>query len=83
MGEDCMLWSYGKNGCLIRIALLKYTKDMISDKEKSYQDEIKTQIQTLKQQLQTVNMGFPLMNFNRDIEIDKNYPKLEGSLDYE
>lgn len=42
MGEDCTLWSYGKNGCLIRIALLKYTKGIISDKEKSYQEEIET-----------------------------------------
>lgn len=40
-------------------------------------------MQTLKQQLQTVDMGFSLMNFNRDIEIDKNYPKLQGNLDYE
>ena len=78
MGEDCALWSYGKDGCLIRIALLKYTKDMASDKEVSHEDELKAQIEILKQQLQAVSMGFPIMNFGNTI--DKDWSGLQGGL---
>lgn len=66
MGEDCALWSHSKDGCLVRIALLKYTVGMTSDKEVSREDELRTQIEILKQQLQAVSMGFPIMNFNTE-----------------
>jgi hypothetical protein len=70
MGEDCVLWSYGENECLIRLALLKYTYDMVSDKAVSRKDELETQIKILKQQLQAVSVGFPVMNFGNTIEKD-------------
>ena len=70
MGEDCQLWSQGKDGCLMRIALLKYTKDMASSKEVSREDELKAQIEILKQQLQAVSIGFPVMNFGNTIDKD-------------
>ena len=66
MGEDCVLWSDNKDGCLMRIALLKYTVGMTSGKEVSHEDELKAQIEILKQQLQAVSMGFPIMNFNAE-----------------
>ena len=78
MGEDCALWSHGKDGCLMRIALLKYTKDMTSSKEVSHEDELKAQIEILKQQLQAVSMGFPIMNFSNTI--DKDWSGLQGGL---
>ena len=78
MGEDCALWSHGKDGCLMRIALLKYTKDMASSKEVSREDELKAQIEILKQQLQAVSMGFPIMNFSNTI--DKGWSGLQGGL---
>lgn len=70
MGEDCALWSHGKDRCLIRVALLKYTKDMASSKEVSREDELEAQIKILKQQLQAVSMGFPVMNFGNTIDKD-------------
>ena len=78
MGEDCALWSYGKDGCLLRIALLKYTKDMASSKEVSREDELKAQIEILKQQVQAASLGFPIMNFGNTIE--KDWSGLQGGL---
>ena len=78
MGEDCVLWSYGKDGCLMRIALLKYTKDMASGEEVSREDELKAQIEILKQQMQAVSLGFPVMNFGNTI--DKDWSGLQGGL---
>ena len=78
MGEDCALWSHGKDGCLMRIALLKYTKDMTSSKEVSHEDELKSQIEILKQQVQAASLGFPIMNFGNTI--DKDWSGLQGGL---
>ena len=78
MGEDCALWSHGKDGCLVRIALLKYTKDMISSEEVSREDELKAQIEILKQQVQAASLGFPIMNFGNTI--DKDWSGLQGGL---
>ena len=73
MGKDCVLWSHDKGGCLMRIALLKYTKDMISSKEVSRED-----IENLKQQLQATSLGFPIMSFGNTI--DKDWSGLQGGL---
>lgn len=78
MGEDCALWSHGKDGCLVRIALLKYTKDMTSSQEVSREDELKAQIEILKQQVQAASLGFPIMNFGNTIE--KDWSGLQGGL---
>ena len=78
MGEDCALWSHGKDGCLMRIALLKYTKDIVSSNEVSREDELKAQIEILKQQVQAVSLGFPITNFGNTI--DKDWSGLQGGL---
>ena len=78
MGEDCVLWSYGENECLIRVALLKYTYDIASNTAVSRKDELETQIKILKQQLQAVSMGLPVMNFGNTI--DKDQPDLQKGL---
>ena len=78
MGENCILWSHGKDGCLMRIALLKYTKDMISSEEVSREDELKAQIEILKQQVQAASLGFPIMNFGNTVE--KDWSGLQGGL---
>ena len=41
MGENCMLWSLNRDACLIRLALLKYTSDIMTDKEESVEDKLK------------------------------------------
>lgn len=78
MGKNCVLWSDSKDGCLMRVALLKYTVGMASGKEVSHEDELKAQIEILKQQLQAVSMGFPIMNFGNTI--DKDWSDLQGGL---
>lgn len=78
MGENCVLWSCDEDECLIRVALLKYTNDIVSDKAVSRKDELEAQIKILKQQLQAVNMGFPVMNFGNTI--DKDWSGLQGGL---
>lgn len=60
MGENCMLWSFNKDGCLIRLALLKYTADAPIDEKK---DSIETKIKILENQVRAIGMGFPVMNF--------------------
>lgn len=78
MGENCVLYSKNKNECLIRIALLKYTKDITSGREVSHEDELKAQIEILKQQLQAVSLGFPIMNFGNTV--NKDWSGLQGGL---
>ena len=46
MGEDCMLWSLNRDSCLIRLALLKYTSDVATNKETSVEDKIKNSIKS-------------------------------------
>ena len=48
MGENCVFWRHSKDGCLIRAALLKYTKDMVFSKEVSREDELEAQIKILE-----------------------------------
>jgi hypothetical protein len=78
MGEDCILWDSNKDNCLIRLALLNYTHDVPAEKRITREDELEAQIKILKQQLQAVSMGFPIMNFGNTI--DKDYSGLQGGL---
>lgn len=68
MGEDCMLWSYGKDRCLIRLALLKYTADAPIDEKESIENKMKI----LENQVRAIGMGFPIMNFGNTIEKDQS-----------
>ena len=74
MGEDCMWWSLNKDGCLVRLALLKYTADApINEK-----DSIETKIKILENQVRAIGMGFPVMNFGNTVE--KDWSGLQGGL---
>ena len=75
MGEDCILWDSNKDNCLIRLSLLKCSNGV---NEVSREDELEAQIKILKQQLQAVSMGFPIMNFSNTI--DKDWSGLQGGL---
>ena len=75
MGEDCILWDSNKDNCLVRLSLLKC---LDSVNEVSREDELEAQIKILKQQLQAVSMGFPMMNFGNTI--DKDWSGLQGGL---
>ena len=75
MGEDCILWDSNKDNCLIGLALLNYTHDIPAEKIITREDELEAQIKTLKQQLQAVSMGFPVMNFNTEYKTGLNTAK--------
>ena len=75
IGEDCILWDGNKDNCLVRLSLLKCSNDV---NEVSREDELEAQIKILKQQLQAVSLGFPMMNF--DNTIDKDQSGLQGGL---
>lgn len=74
MGENCMLWSLNRDTCLLRLALLKYTADAPIDEK----DSIETKIKILENQVRTIGMGFPVMNFGNTIE--KDWSGLQGGL---
>ena len=59
MGEDCMLWNFNRDSCLIRLAFLKYAADAPIDEK----DSIETKIKILENQVRAIGMGFPIMNF--------------------
>ena len=59
MGEDCVLWNFNRDACLIRLALLKYTADAPIDEK----DSIETKIKILENQVRAIGMGSPIMNF--------------------
>ena len=59
MGEDCVLWNFNRDACLIRLALLKYTANAPIDEK----DSIETKIKILENQVRAIGMGFPIMNF--------------------
>lgn len=82
MGEDCMLWSLNRDGCLIRLALLKYTSDVVTGKEESIADKFKK----LERQVQMASIGFPTYPFEvspKGMEInsiEKDWSGLQGGL---
>lgn len=82
MGEDCMLWSLNRDSCLIRLALLKYTSDVATNKETSVEDKIKN----LERKIQMASIGFPTYPFEvspKGMEIntiDKDWSGLQGGL---
>lgn len=82
MGEECMLWSYNRDSCLIRLALLKYASDVTTGKEESVEDKIKK----LERQVQMASIGFPTYPFEvppKGMEInsiEKDWSGLQGGL---
>ena len=71
MGEDCMWWSLNKDGCLVHLALLKYTADAPADEK----DSIESKIKILENQVRAIGMGFPVMNFNTEYKMGLNTAK--------
>lgn len=71
MGEDCMWWSLNRDGCLVRLALLKYTADAPTDEK----DSIETKLKILENQVRAIGMGFPVMNFNTEYKMGLNTAK--------
>ena len=82
MGEDCALWSYNRDSCLIRLALLKYTSDVTTGEEESIEDKFKK----LERQVQMASIGFPTYPFEvspKGMEInsiEKDWSGLQGGL---
>lgn len=82
MGEECALWSYNRDSCLIRLALLKYTSDVITGEEESIEDKFKK----LERQVQMASIGFPTYPFevsSKGMEInsiEKDWSGLQGGL---
>lgn len=70
MGENCILYNYDRNTCLIRLALLKYTEDFTNYERN---DDISTKLKIIENQVRAIGMGFPVMNTNKDYRmiIDK------------
>lgn len=73
MGEDCAFWSYNKDSCLIRLALLKYSHDVFN--QVSREDELEAKINILQKQVQAASIGFPIMNFNTEYQMGLNTTK--------
>lgn len=73
IGEDCVFWSYNKDRCLIRLALLKYSQNI--SREISKEDELEAKIDILQKQVQAVSMGFPVMDFNTEYKMGLNTAK--------
>lgn len=72
MGEECMFWSVNKDNCLIRLALLKYSKD-ISSAEIEERDPLDARIKILENQIKSLAIGFPIVNYQIDLGTTK-YP---------
>ena len=71
MGEDCMWWSLNRDGCLVRLALLKYVAGAPDEEENS----LETKIKILENQVRAIGMGFPVMNFNTEYKMGLNTAK--------
>lgn len=55
MGEECVLYSRNKNECLIRMALLKYSQNTLTENTPSIEDRVRE----LEHQIGMVSLGFP------------------------
>ena len=55
MGEECVLYSRNKNECLIRMALLKYAQNTLTENAPSIEDRVRE----LEHQIGMVSFGFP------------------------
>ena len=55
MGEECVLYSRNKNECLIRMALLKYSQNTLTENTPSIEDRVRE----LEHQIGMVSFGFP------------------------
>ena len=62
MGENCALYSRNKNECLIRMALLKYAQNTLTENAPSIEDRVRT----LEHQMGIVSLGFPMYPINSD-----------------
>lgn len=63
MGENCTLYSKNKNECLIRLALLKYTQNTLTEDAPSIEDRIRE----LEHEISMVGLGFPVFQSGPDM----------------
>lgn len=62
MGENCTLYSKNKNECLIRLALLKYTQNTLTEDAPSIEDRVRE----LEHKIGMVSLGFPMYPIGPD-----------------
>ena len=63
MGENCALYSRNKNECLIRMALLKYAQNTLTENVPSIEDRVRE----LEHKIGMVSFGFPIFPSSTDI----------------
>lgn len=63
MGENCVLYSKNKNECLIRLALLKYTQNTLTEDAPSIEDRVRE----LEHKINMVGLGFPVFPSGPDM----------------
>ena len=63
MGENCTLYSKNKNECLIRLALLKYTQNTLTENAPSIEDRVRE----LEHKIGVIGFGFPVFNSGPDM----------------
>ena len=63
MGENCVLYSKNKNECLIRMALLKYAQNSLTEDVPSIEDRVRE----LEHQLNMVSLSFPIFHSGPDM----------------
>ena len=63
MGEECVLYSRNKNECLIRMALLKYAQNTLTESAPSIEDRVRE----LEHQIGMASLGFPVFQSGPDM----------------
>ena len=63
MGEECVLYSKNKNECLIRMALLKYAQNTLTESAPSIEDRVRE----LEHKISAVSLGFPVFPSGPDM----------------
>lgn len=63
MGENCVLYSKNKNECLIRMALLKYAQNTLTESAPSIEDRVRE----LEHKISVVGLGFPVFQSGPDM----------------
>ena len=63
MGEECVLYSRNKNECLIRMTLLKYAQNTLTESAPSIEDRVRE----LEHKISVVGLGFPVFQSGPDM----------------
>ena len=63
MEEECVLYSRIKNECRIRMALLKYAQNILTESAPSIEDRVRE----LEHQINMTSLGFPVFQSGPDM----------------